>query len=180
METTVALPSFTGFGSSAHVHSPGVVSIIHTHSTAHTDDHSNDHSDPHTDDHADTSDEHDLEPRLAPPSAQQPNTNLSLSSAVGSSQLGRWNDGTWRLDAACSTMDTLIFFPIGETGPATPQVTLAKKICASCPVREQCLEFAIATIQNDGIWGGTTEDERRLIKRARRAAARKAAARTAS
>jgi WhiB family transcriptional regulator, redox-sensing transcriptional regulator len=83
------------------------------------------------------------------------------------------------MDAACSTMDTLIFFPIGETGPAAPQVSLAKKICASCPVREQCLEFAIATIQNDGIWGGTTEDERRLIKRARRAAARKAAARAA-
>ncbi len=112
---------------------------------------------------------------LAPPSAKQPYTSLSLNASVGTSQLGRWNDGAWRLDAACATMDTLIFFPIGETGPATPQVQLAKKICASCPVREECLEFAIATIQNDGIWGGTTEDERRLIKRARRVNARKAA-----
>jgi WhiB family transcriptional regulator, redox-sensing transcriptional regulator len=114
------------------------------------------------------------------PSAQQPNTSLSLQNVAGSSRLGRWNDGTWRLDAACEGMDTLIFFPIGETGPAAPQVALAKKICASCPVREECLEFSIATIQNDGIWGGTTEDERRLIKRARRAAARKAAARQAA
>lgn len=72
-------------------------------------------------------------------------------------------------------MDTLIFFPIGETGPATGQVNLAKAACAACSVREECLEFAIATIQNDGVWGGTTEDERRLIKRARRAAARRAA-----
>ena len=114
------------------------------------------------------------------PSAQQPNTTLSLHNVAGSSRLGRWNDGTWRLDAACDGMDTLIFFPIGETGPAAPQVALAKRICASCPVREECLEFSIATIQNDGIWGGTTEDERRLIKRARRAAARKAAAREAA
>ncbi len=93
----------------------------------------------------------------------------------GSSRLARWNDGTWRENAACAHMDTLIFFPVGETGAMARQVDLAKQICASCPAREQCLEFAIATIQNDGIWGGTTEDERRLIKRARRAAARCAA-----
>jgi WhiB family transcriptional regulator, redox-sensing transcriptional regulator len=135
-----------------------------------------DHLD-HLDHGADVRDEE--EPQLPPPSAKQPDTNLSLNSAVGSSRLARWNDGTWRVDAACATMDTLIFFPIGETGPAAPQVVLAKKICASCPVREECLEFAIATIQNDGIWGGTTEDERRLIKRARRVIARKAAARAA-
>jgi WhiB family transcriptional regulator, redox-sensing transcriptional regulator len=119
-------------------------------------------------------------PEVLTPTPQQPNTTLSLNNVAGSSRLGRWNDGTWRLDAACDGMDTLIFFPIGETGPAAPQVKLAKTICASCPVREECLEFAIATIQNDGIWGGTTEDERRLIKRARRAAARKAAARAAA
>jgi WhiB family transcriptional regulator, redox-sensing transcriptional regulator len=77
-------------------------------------------------------------------------------------------------------MDTRIFFPIGETGPASRQVSLAKAACAACPVREECLEFAIATIQNDGVWGGTTEDERRLIKRARRAAARRAAAQVAA
>jgi WhiB family transcriptional regulator, redox-sensing transcriptional regulator len=157
METTVALSPFTGFGSGAHAPSTAASSFTN-----------------------EFADEAPFVEALAPISPQQPNTNLSLSSAVGSSQLGRWNDGTWRTEAACSTMDTLIFFPIGETGPAAPQVALAKKVCTSCPVREQCLEFAIATIQNDGIWGGTTEDERRLIKRARRAAARKAAARTAA
>jgi WhiB family transcriptional regulator, redox-sensing transcriptional regulator len=112
---------------------------------------------------------------LPVPTPSSPDTSLRLQSPAGSSRLARWNDSAWRLDAACAHMDTLIFFPIGETGPVAQQVSLAKSICASCPVREQCLEFAIATIQNDGIWGGTTEDERRLIKRARRAAARRAA-----
>jgi WhiB family transcriptional regulator, redox-sensing transcriptional regulator len=116
---------------------------------------------------------------LPVPTPQQPHTSLLIQQTNGSSRLARWNDSAWRLDAACAHMDTLIFFPVGETGPVTGQVELAKKICASCPVREQCLEFAIATIQNDGIWGGTTEDERRLIKRARRAAARRAAAQSA-
>jgi WhiB family transcriptional regulator, redox-sensing transcriptional regulator len=117
----------------------------------------------------------DVAPVRLVPSSSQPNTSLSLTVSAGSSQLGRWNESTWRADAACNGMDTLIFFPIGETGPALPQVNLARKICGSCPVKDECLEFAIATIQNDGIWGGTTEDERRLIKRARRAAARRAA-----
>jgi WhiB family transcriptional regulator, redox-sensing transcriptional regulator len=111
---------------------------------------------------------------------QQPNSSLSLALVPGSSRLGRWDQADWRDTAACAGMDTLIFFPIGETGPALPTVELAKRVCASCPVREECLEFAIATIQNDGIWGGTTEDERRLIKRARRAAARRAAAAAAA
>jgi WhiB family transcriptional regulator, redox-sensing transcriptional regulator len=113
------------------------------------------------------------------PTAVQPHTALALQNQPGSSRLARWNDSTWRQDAACAHMDTLIFFPVGETGGMTQQVDLAKKICSSCPVREQCLEFAIATIQNDGIWGGTTEDERRLIKRARRAAARRSATKAA-
>jgi WhiB family transcriptional regulator, redox-sensing transcriptional regulator len=111
---------------------------------------------------------------------QQPNSSLSLALSPGSSRLGRWDESDWRGVAACTGMDTLIFFPIGETGPALPTVQLAKRICASCPAREECLEFAIATIQNDGIWGGTTEDERRLIKRARRVAARRAAAAAAA
>ncbi len=106
----------------------------------------------------------------------QPFSGLFEVSSGGSSRLARWNTGTWREDAACAGMDTRIFFPIGETGTALHQVVLAKAACAACPVREECLEFAIATIQNDGVWGGTTEDERRLIKRSRRAIARRAAA----
>ncbi len=108
----------------------------------------------------------------------QPEATADVSLS-GSSRLARWNHSDWRLVAACAHMDTLIFFPIGEGTAVAQQVGLAKAICASCPAQSQCLEFAIATIQNDGIWGGTTEDERRLIKRARRAAARRSATKAA-
>jgi WhiB family redox-sensing transcriptional regulator len=64
-----------------------------------------------------------------------------------------------------------MFFPATEdaAGPA-------KAVCAACPVREQCLEWAIATRQEDGVWGGLTDNERRRLRRRRRDAARRAAA----
>jgi WhiB family redox-sensing transcriptional regulator len=79
-------------------------------------------------------------------------------------------DTAWRDEAACRGFETEIFFPITDedAGPA-------KAICATCPVREACLEFALVTRQEDGIWGGLTEAERRRIRRRRRDAARKAA-----
>jgi WhiB family transcriptional regulator, redox-sensing transcriptional regulator len=78
-------------------------------------------------------------------------------------------DMTWRADAACRNLDTDIFFPDSESDAAP-----ALEVCASCPVRTQCLDWAIATRQHDGVWGGTTESERKRIRR-RRAAASKAA-----
>lgn len=79
-------------------------------------------------------------------------------------------DIRWRQDAACRDLDTNIFFPASdeEAGPA-------KEICATCPVREECLEFALLTRQEDGVWGGMTETERRRLRRRRREAARRAA-----
>lgn len=77
----------------------------------------------------------------------------------------------WRLDAACRDLDTAIFFP--ETEEA---VAAAKAVCATCPVREACLEFALITRQDDGVWGGLDENERRRVRRRRQEAARKAAA----
>lgn len=73
----------------------------------------------------------------------------------------------WRSDAACRDQDPDLFFPIGSTGPAVEQADEAKKVCMTCDVREQCLEFALASNQDAGIWGGLTEDERRTLKRAR-------------
>jgi WhiB family redox-sensing transcriptional regulator len=73
----------------------------------------------------------------------------------------------WRTRAACSSEDPELFFPIGTTGPAVEQVEAAKRVCAGCAVREDCLEFALASNQEAGIWGGLTEDERRTLKRAR-------------
>lgn len=86
-----------------------------------------------------------------------------------------WNNTAWRQDRACADMDPNLFFPIGLMGDAIDQTNLAKSICAQCPVRGQCLEFALRTHQDYGIWGGRTEDERRVMRRNRRAAARRAA-----
>ena len=67
----------------------------------------------------------------------------------------------WRY-AACRDADPEIFFPVSSVGPGHGEVARAKAICARCPVRRQCLQFALATRQAHGIWGGTTEEERRL------------------
>ncbi|EGG46991.1 MULTISPECIES: WhiB family transcriptional regulator [Streptomyces] len=77
----------------------------------------------------------------------------------------------WRDRAACRTEDPDLFFPVGTTGPALLQIEEAKSICRGCPVREQCLEWALETGQDIGVWGGTTELERRALKRRRRATA---------
>ena len=80
-----------------------------------------------------------------------------------------WEHEGWRADSACRDLDADLFFPAGETGPAARQIVQAKAICALCPVKAECLQFALATHQDYGIWGGTTEDERRQIRRAWRA-----------
>ena len=76
---------------------------------------------------------------------------------------------SWRELAACRTADPELFFPIGKTGPAIEETERAKAVCASCPVRERCLTFALDTHQNFGIWGGLDDEERRLLHLQRRA-----------
>lgn len=71
----------------------------------------------------------------------------------------------WRHKAACRDEDPDLFFPIGVTGPALEQVERAKVICARCEVCDQCLEWALDTGQDVGVWGGKTEDERRSLRR---------------
>ena len=75
----------------------------------------------------------------------------------------------WRARAACRDSDVSVFFPSSEEEAAVP-----KAICAGCPVREECLEWALATRQDEGVWGGLTEAERRRLRRRRREAARAA------
>ncbi|MFI8091117.1 WhiB family transcriptional regulator [Streptomyces sp. NPDC086080] len=78
----------------------------------------------------------------------------------------------WRSGAACRTEDPELFFPIGTSGPALTQTEQAKAVCRRCPVQEQCLQWALETGQSIGVWGGTSETERRALKR--RIAARRA------
>jgi WhiB family transcriptional regulator, redox-sensing transcriptional regulator len=79
----------------------------------------------------------------------------------------------WRDDAACRDADPELFFPIGTTGPALRQVQEAIRICQGCPTRTQCLSWALEHGITDGVWGGTTVEQRRAIRRqaAQRAAA---------
>ena len=69
-----------------------------------------------------------------------------------------------------------MFFPVSES-----EAGAAKAICATCPVREQCLEFALETRPGDGVWGGLTGQERhRLIRRRQKAARKQREARPAA
>lgn len=70
------------------------------------------------------------------------------------------SDDSWRSRAACRGMEVDLFFPVGRTGEAVGEIARAKAICARCPVRRQCLAFALASGQHHGVWGGTSEDER--------------------
>jgi WhiB family redox-sensing transcriptional regulator len=70
----------------------------------------------------------------------------------------------WHKAAACRGADPELFFPIGTTGPALRQVQEAKRICLTCPARTQCLAWALDQGVTDGVWGGTTQDERRAIR----------------
>jgi WhiB family redox-sensing transcriptional regulator len=82
----------------------------------------------------------------------------------------------WRARAACRDKDPDLFFPVGTTGPAEVQIAEAKLVCAGCAVRRNCGEFALATFQKHGIWGGIGEDERHLELRRRRRRRREYAA----
>jgi len=66
----------------------------------------------------------------------------------------------WQADALCAQTDPEAFFP--EKGGSTRD---AKRICASCQVRSECLEYALEHDERFGIWGGLSERERRKLRR---------------
>ena len=71
----------------------------------------------------------------------------------------------WRHEAACREEDPELFFPIGNTGPALSQIDEAKAVCRRCDVTDTCLQWALESGQDSGVWGGLSEDERRALKR---------------
>ncbi|WP_236830949.1 WhiB family transcriptional regulator [Blastococcus sp. KM273128] len=73
------------------------------------------------------------------------------------------SDDSWRIDALCAETDPEAFFP--EKGGSTRD---AKRVCTGCPVRAECLEFALANDERFGIWGGLSERERRRVRLQRR------------
>jgi WhiB family transcriptional regulator, redox-sensing transcriptional regulator len=80
----------------------------------------------------------------------------------------------WRAAAACRDADPDLFFPVGTSGPALVQMAEAKRICLTCPVQTPCLAWALDHDVTDGVWGATTEDERRVILRQHRTVGRAA------
>ncbi len=71
----------------------------------------------------------------------------------------------WRQLAACLDSDPTLFFPIGSTGPAVEQIATATAICTTCLVKEDCLQYALETNQESGVWGGYSEDDRRRLRK---------------
>lgn len=70
----------------------------------------------------------------------------------------------WQADALCAQTDPEAFFP--EKGGSTRD---AKRICTTCEVKAQCLDYALANDERFGIWGGLSERERRRLRRTRTA-----------
>ena len=75
---------------------------------------------------------------------------------------------TWRSRAACTGIDSDIFYPSSEDEAEADE---AKAICATCPVNTVCLEHALSVREKEGVWGGATEKERRRMLRQRRQSA---------
>jgi len=72
-------------------------------------------------------------------------------------------DLTWKLAGACRFASTDLFYP-----PSDADAGPAKAVCGTCRVQDQCLEYALAVREPEGVWGGHTFVERRSILRRRR------------
>ena len=68
----------------------------------------------------------------------------------------------WMADGNCAEKPPSLFFPSDGVG-----VEVAKRVCTDCPVKAQCLEYALENRIDHGVWGGTSERERRRILKAR-------------
>lgn len=75
-------------------------------------------------------------------------------------------DVDWMARGRCASLPPATFFPSDGAG-----VDAARQICADCPVREACLEYALHHRIDHGVWGGCSERERRRILKRRRGVA---------
>lgn len=74
-------------------------------------------------------------------------------------------DADWRSRGACVSADPDLFFPISPDGPSQRQEARARAVCERCPVRADCLTFAVETRQAHGVWGGLGEAELARLRR---------------
>lgn len=73
-------------------------------------------------------------------------------------------DTEWMAQGSCADKSPSLFFPSDGVG-----VEVAKRVCVDCPVKSMCLEYALDNRIDHGVWGGTSERERRRILKARSA-----------
>jgi WhiB family redox-sensing transcriptional regulator len=76
------------------------------------------------------------------------------------------SDDAWQLRAACRGPQAGVFFPpphFERKDDKLERETRAKAICATCSVREPCLEYALSIREPHGIWGGLNENERKQL-----------------
>ena len=72
----------------------------------------------------------------------------------------------WMRDAACAGIDPDLFFP--ERGDAGHVVKVAiQELCGGCPVRPECLDYAVRHAEQDGWWGGMDPRDRRKVRKER-------------
>jgi WhiB family redox-sensing transcriptional regulator len=103
--------------------------------------------------------EHD--PRARNQTAITPEQRRSMIMGQFESRVRLFDPAPWRADANCKDVDVNLFFP--ERGDGST-VMYAKQVCRGCTVRLQCLQFAVNNNETIGIWGGTSERQRRLIR----------------
>lgn len=77
----------------------------------------------------------------------------------------------WRTRAACLGVETDVFFPPIRRGAYYTRLDYAEALtyCARCPVRQPCLDIGVEHSLTDGVWGGTTPNDRRKVRKQRRA-----------
>lgn len=100
--------------------------------------------------------------------AERPNVEDGFYYQQKLEQLANAGEGvqSWKNRAACRHVPIHIFFPKRQGSGKQ-----AKQICADCQVRESCLEFALAIVDLEGIWGGTSKMERKLLRKERKQSA---------
>lgn len=91
----------------------------------------------------------------------EPTAAEAVADAVRAAQAG----ADWRQHASCRGVDPDLFYP--SRGEAS---TPAKEICGTCPVQDECREYALDNDEKFGIWGGLSEKQRRQLRRTRREA----------
>lgn len=81
---------------------------------------------------------------------------------------GRTGGGYWKEKGACRTLTpgqaARYFYPTGNSNPFKRDIQAGKDICANCPVRDECLLYALREREDYGTWGGVDEWERREMR----------------